>query len=95
GGPPPSWPLSARRRSSPPIVHQTITLDAEFKRRLPAEGLRWVYTRAGTRMTRDGRMDLDIVLCDENMELVCVGQQLLMIVDSKRRFGTQKPDSNL
>ncbi|KAI0872005.1 thioesterase family protein [Hypoxylon argillaceum] len=78
------------------IVHQTITLDAEFKHRLPAEGLRWVHTRAGTRMTRGGRMDLDIVLYDENMELVCVAQQLLVVVDSKRKFGgTQKPGSIL
>lgn len=90
--------LSVKRQTAlaSPIVHQIITLDGEFKRRLPAEGLRWVYTRAGTKMTRGGRMDLDIVLYDKNMELVCVAQQLLVVVDSKRNFGgTQKPGSIL
>ncbi|KAH9983769.1 thioesterase family protein [Xylariaceae sp. FL0662B] len=48
--------------------NQTVTLDIEFKRRLPKEeGLGWIFTRTAARMPRQGRMDLDITLCDEGM----------------------------
>ncbi|KAI0201417.1 thioesterase family protein [Astrocystis sublimbata] len=95
GGPPAVLTVKRETAFKSPIVHQTITLDVEFKRRLSPEGLRWVYTRSGTRMAHGGRMDLDIVLCDENMELLCVGHQLLVAVDTKRRFGARKPGSSL
>ncbi|KAI2602067.1 thioesterase family protein [Hypoxylon sp. NC1633] len=70
----------------------TLTLDIEFKRRVPPEGLQWVFTRIATRMLDGGRMDLDITLCDEKMEILCLARQVVLVLDAKRRFA-QKPGS--
>ncbi|KAL0571006.1 hypothetical protein V5O48_010953 [Marasmius crinis-equi] len=72
------------------IFGYTLTLDIEFKRRLPKEGLQWIFQRAATRMLRDGRMDLDVTICDERMELLCLSRQVVLVLDAQRKFGGGK-----
>ncbi|CAG9944873.1 unnamed protein product [Clonostachys rosea f. rosea IK726] len=69
---------------------QTVTLNLEFRRRVPAEGLRWVFTRTETKMMEGGRMGVDITLCDENMNLVCEAHQLILALDAQRKFLSRK-----
>lgn len=64
----------------------TATLNIEFKKRLPAEGLEWIFTRTATKMLEDGRMALDITMCDERMDLVCEAHQLMLVLDAQRKF---------
>ncbi|KXX77414.1 hypothetical protein MMYC01_206053 [Madurella mycetomatis] len=66
----------------------TVTLDIEFKRRVPACGLEWVFTRTVTRMLEGGRMDLDITICNEKMEVVCTAQQLVLVLEAERKFNS-------
>ncbi|KAH8768351.1 thioesterase family protein [Diaporthe sp. PMI_573] len=74
----------------------TVTLDMEFKRRLPKEGLRFVFMRTATKRLQDGRMDVDITICDEDMELVCDAHQLILVVEAQRKFrGGQKSRQKL
>ncbi|KAK7946210.1 uncharacterized protein PG986_010531 [Apiospora aurea] len=42
--------------------NQTVTLDVEFKRRLPPAGLQFVFMRTTTKMLLDGRMDTDLTV---------------------------------
>lgn len=71
--------------------NNTVTLDIEFKKRLPKEGLRWVFTRTATKMMQNGRMGVDITICDENMELACEAHQLILIQEIQRRGFKKKP----
>jgi hypothetical protein len=64
----------------------TVTLDIEFKRKLPPQDLEWVFTRTVTKMLDGGRMDLDITICNERMELVCTAQQLILVLEAQRKF---------
>ncbi|KAI0199437.1 thioesterase family protein [Astrocystis sublimbata] len=72
------------------VYNNTVMLDIEFKRRLP-DGLRWVFTRVNTKMLREGRMDVDITMCDENMELLCSARQLILVLEAQRKFRTKSP----
>ncbi|KAI5920344.1 thioesterase family protein [Camillea tinctor] len=72
------------------IFNNTVTLDIEFKRRLPKEGVKWTFTRAATRMLEGGRMDLDITICDEKMEILCLARQVILVLDAKKKFGGKK-----
>ncbi|KAI1325167.1 thioesterase family protein [Xylariaceae sp. FL0255] len=69
------------------IYNNTITLDIEFKRRVP-EGLRWLFTRVTTKKLHEGRMDLDITMCDGEMELLCTARQLILVLEAERKFST-------
>lgn len=68
----------------------TAVLDMEFKKRLPTEGLRFVLTRTAARTLQDGRLDLDITICDEEMGLVCKAHQLILVLEAKRKFRSGK-----
>ncbi|KAK8103102.1 hypothetical protein PG984_016248 [Apiospora sp. TS-2023a] len=77
--------LAAVRRAD--VFNMTVTLDIEFKRRIDFDkGLRWVFTRVATKRAQGGRMDLDVSICDEDMELVVTAQQLVLVVEAQRKF---------
>lgn len=72
------------------IFNNTITLDIEFKRRLPQEGVQWTFTRVTTRLLDAGRMDVDIVICDPKMDILCLARQAILVLEAKRKFGARK-----
>ncbi|KAI1659964.1 thioesterase family protein [Daldinia decipiens] len=77
------------------IFNNTVTLDIEFKRRLPEDGVKWTFTRAATRMLEGGRMDLDVTICDEKMELLCLARHVILVLDAKKKFRVGKAKSTL
>ncbi|KAK6954209.1 hypothetical protein Daesc_004175 [Daldinia eschscholtzii] len=77
------------------IFNSTVTLDIEFKRRLPKDGVKWTFTRAATRMLEGGRMDLDVTICDERMEILCLARQVILALDAKKKFRVGKAKSTL
>lgn len=68
-------------------VNITQTLDIEYKRRLPKEGLRFTFTRATAKSLLDGRMDVDLTICNEDMEVVCLARQLILALGMHKKFG--------
>ncbi|KAF2762530.1 thioesterase family protein [Pseudovirgaria hyperparasitica] len=64
----------------------TLTLDAEYKRRVGDEGLRWVRCRTVVDGLREGRMDMSVTLGDESGETVVLARQAVLVLDTKRRF---------
>lgn len=73
-----------------PFLNHTIMLNIEFKRRLPEEGLRWIFSRAESRMLQGGRLDLDVTLCDQNLNLLCIARQSILALDAKRKLRDNK-----
>lgn len=76
------------------IFNMTLTLDIEFKKRLPKKGQEWTFTRIVTKIMQDGRMDLDVTLCDHNMDILCLSRQTVMVVEAERKFGAGKKEKN-
>lgn len=73
----------------------TLTMNIAYKQRLPREGERWVFTRAATKMLQGGRMDLDVTMCNENMELLATSQQVILVLDAQKKFRSSKGKSSL
>ncbi|OAX80138.1 hypothetical protein ACJ72_05536 [Emergomyces africanus] len=73
----------------------TLTLDIEYKKRLPQEGERFVFARTLTKKFQGGRLDLDITLCNENMELLASAQQVILALDTQRKFGSSGEKASL
>ncbi|KAJ5280860.1 PKS-like enzyme [Penicillium angulare] len=61
-------------------VHVTLSMSTEIKKNLPREGVRWLYLRTEAKHIENGRMDLEILLYDEKMELVAVNNQVAQII---------------
>ncbi|EFY84289.1 thioesterase family protein [Metarhizium acridum CQMa 102] len=73
----------------------TLTMDIQYKRRLPREGRRWVFTRAATKKLQNGRMDMDFTICDEDMELLATARHVILVLDAQRKFRSGKEKSAL
>jgi acyl-CoA thioesterase FadM len=82
---------SLKEAAKAKIWNTTLTMDFQFKRRL-GEGDRWCFTRVTTRVLEGGRMDLDLVICDEGLGTVCLARQSMLVVDGGRRFGKGKKE---
>lgn len=69
----------------------TVSMNIEFKRRvIPEDGVRWLFTRASTKTMKDGRMDVEITICDENLELLVSARQVVLVLETQRKFQFQK-----
>ncbi|OJD11722.1 hypothetical protein AJ78_07559 [Emergomyces pasteurianus Ep9510] len=73
----------------------SLTMDIQYKRRLPREGLRFMFARYATKMLQDGRMDLDVTICNENMELLASAQQTILVLDVQKKFRSGDEKSSL
>jgi hypothetical protein len=72
----------------------TATLDVEFRRKVPEgkDGLEWLFVRTTTDGCRDGRMYVENMLYDEEMECVCATRQLILVLESSRKFTKGKKE---
>jgi len=65
----------------------TVTLNIDFKKQLPAGGMEWLYSRVQTKAVRNGRLDIDITIMDEDGEVVALGNQVALVLDASRNTG--------
>ncbi|KAL0640254.1 hypothetical protein Q9L58_000533 [Maublancomyces gigas] len=73
--------------------YPTLSLSIEIKRVAPPEGWEWLFCRVHSREIRNGRMDINVDIFDEESRLVAVAHQVAIIVTSDRnrpRGGEQK-----
>ena len=74
-------------------INNTISMNIEFKKRLPESGLKWEFTRVQSKRLENGRLDIHVTILDEQMDLVCLSRQAILVLDAKRRFQhKQKPN---
>lgn len=67
--------------------YPTVTLNVDLKKRLGSPGPRWLYSRVQTRVVRDGRTDLDVVVMDEEGDVVALSTQVGLVVSASRNVG--------
>ena len=69
-----------------PRFYMTVNMGIEVKKNLPAEGVKWLFTRFRMKGVRDGRFDLGCEIWDGEGELVAVSQQVWMVVEVDREM---------
>ncbi|KAL9090810.1 MAG: hypothetical protein Q9159_001751 [Coniocarpon cinnabarinum] len=81
------------------LAYPTIMMNLEIKKKLPADGVEWMYCRATTKSARGGRLDVDVVLMDECGDVVATSNQIGLMVDintnQMRRLYTGLRDSKI
>ena len=65
-----------------PFWYLTLLMNLEIKKALPAEGVRWLFVRARAKQIQDGRMDAEVFIMNERMELVALSSHVCFIVDA-------------
>ena len=70
--------------------YPTVSLNIDMKKRLPAQGPEWLYSRVQTKVVRDGRTDMDVVILDEEGDVVALSTQVGLVVSSSRNIGKRE-----
>ena len=64
-----------------PFWYPTLLMNIEFKKLLPAQGVDWLFVRARAKQIKDGRMDVEVTILDDELELVALSNHICFIVD--------------
>jgi hypothetical protein len=67
-----------------PLWFPTVTLNIDFKKALPPEGVEWLHSRITMKAVRNGRTDIDVVILDEQGEIVALATHVGLVVDASR-----------
>lgn len=82
-----------------PSWFPTLTMDFEVKKQLPSEGVEWLFVRAVAKQIKDGRMDVEVIVMDEGMELVALSHHVCLVIAMAPKGGKEaargKDDSKL
>ncbi|WEW60080.1 hypothetical protein PRK78_005564 [Emydomyces testavorans] len=74
--------------------YPTVLLNVEFKKRLPEDGVEWLYSRVQTRVLHNGRMDLDIVVLDDEGAVVALSNHVALVVGAERNTSERGSNGN-
>lgn len=80
------WDKGAKKQETQKFWYPTVLLNVEYKKRLPEEGAEWLYSRVFTKVLRNGRMDLDIVVLDAAGEVVALSNHVALIMGAERNL---------
>lgn len=62
-------------------AYPTLSMSLDVKKLLPPEGVKWLFVRAHAKQIKDGRMDAEVTILDESLELVALSQHVSFIID--------------
>ncbi|KAL8808366.1 MAG: hypothetical protein Q9182_000186 [Xanthomendoza sp. 2 TL-2023] len=77
---------TSRREAGRTMWYPTVLLNSEVKKALPEEGVEWLFVRVRAKKIEKGRMDLEVVVLDEEGELVAVSQHVCLIMGAERNL---------
>ena len=69
-----------------PNWYPTVLLNLDVKKALPEEGVDWLFLRVRAKKIKNGRMDLDIVVLDEEGDLVAISNHVCLILSAERNM---------
>ena len=72
------------------IWNNTLTIDIGYTRAPPKEGLRFVLIRTVANVLSGGRLQIEITICNEDMELVATVRQSILVLEASRKFVDKK-----
>jgi acyl-CoA thioesterase FadM len=70
--------------------YPTLLLNLDIKKPLPEEGVEWLFVRVESKVIKNGRMDLEVVIMDENGEVVALSQHVAFAVSAERNLAERK-----
>lgn len=74
--------------------YPTLLLNLDVKKALPEEGVEWLFVRVDSKQIRNGRMDLEIVIMDEEGEIVALSHHVAFALGAERNTAKRKTGSS-
>ncbi|KAL1595759.1 hypothetical protein SLS60_009448 [Paraconiothyrium brasiliense] len=85
-----------RDQNQGPFWYPTLLLNLDVKKSLPPEGVKWLAIRVMVKKVKNGRMDLDVHVHDEEGDLVALSHHVSFVLDAARNTAARrKPDTKI
>jgi hypothetical protein len=75
--------------------YPTVVLNLDIKKALPEEGVEWLFARVETKQIRNGRMDLDVVILDDEGQIVALSHHVALAVSVERNVAERKSGAKI
>lgn len=75
--------------------YPTVVLNLDIKKPLPEEGVEWLFARVETKVIRNGRMDLDVVILDQGGNIVALSHHVALAVSVERNVAERKTGAKI
>jgi len=72
-----------------------VLLNIDFKKELPEEGVEWLFVRVQAKQIKNGRMDLEIVILDEEGDIVALSHHVALVLNAERNIAARKSGSKI
>jgi len=80
-------------KSKPPAAmywSPTLLLNLDVKKALPKEGVEFLFIRAQTKKIQNGRIDLEIIIMDEEGDVVALSHHVTLVLGTERNLAKRK-----
>lgn len=64
--------------------YPTVLLNLDIKKLLPTCGVEWPFSRVQAKQIRNGRIDIEVVVMDENGDLIALSNHIALVMGSER-----------
>ena len=81
--------------SSPPThFYPTLSMSLDIKELLPREGVKWLFIRAQVKRIENGRMDAEVLIFNQAMDLIALSHQLCLVIENPEMFKDREGGSS-
>ncbi|KAI9797006.1 MAG: hypothetical protein M1833_005839 [Piccolia ochrophora] len=70
--------------------YPTLALGLDFKKALPPEGVDWLFTRVRSKSIQNGKLDLEVIIMDEQDRLIALSHHVSMVVPASRNLASRR-----
>lgn len=72
--------------------YPTLLLNLDVKKKLPEEGVEWLFSRVATKRIENGRTDLEVVIMDEGGDVVALSHHVTFILGAERNLAKRRTE---
>jgi hypothetical protein len=74
--------------------YPTLLLNLDIKKALPSAGVEWLFVRVRAKQIKNGRMDLDVVIMDQEGDIVALSSQVALVLGVERNIKQRRYDTS-
>ncbi|TKA53131.1 hypothetical protein B0A55_13215 [Friedmanniomyces simplex] len=78
------------RKGSARMWYPTLLLNLDVKKALPAEGVKFLFTRLQAKAIKNGRYDLEVIVMDAEGDLVALSHHVCLAVSAERNLAARR-----
>jgi hypothetical protein len=85
----------SKARSGANYWYPTVVLNLDIKKALPKDGVKWLFCRTRSKLIRNGRLDIEVIIFDESGHLVALSHHVTLVLGAARNMAARRRDGEL